>query len=235
MKKTLTLFLLTIVLTITACAPSVAATSAPPSAAEPTEPIATQIPTVVESQSAGQKAYTNSIFGLGFQYPPNWFGPDEYVSEQTLRVSIGSDVVYPYGTSREEQIHAVRNSYYVVIQYSKNDQNLYWREIYQSLLNLQDGESLTEARNQMIRVRQIKSGEFEGIEYISTLSETTQTEPAYSREVILIDGQSNLLTISGSPNNVEVGNGAEWRDVYRTIDEANQVFFHMIVESIMIK
>jgi hypothetical protein len=185
-------------------------------------------------QWADWKSYANSTFGLGFRYPSSWFGPDEYVSDQNLRVEIGSDVVYPYGTDRMEQIYEVKNSYYVLIQYSKNDQNQYWKDTYQSLLNLQDGESLSDARSLVIRVRQLKLGRFEGIEYISTLSETAQTEPVYIRQVILFDEQSNVLTIMGTPNNVEIGNGAEWRDAYKMIDEANLNLFHQIVESITV-
>jgi mitochondrial fission protein ELM1 len=70
---------------------------------------------------------------------------------------------------------------------------------------------------------------------ISTLSATAQTDHVYAREVILVDQQSNLLTIFGTPNNVEVSNAANWRDVYRSIDEANLAFFHAIVESIKIE
>ena len=71
--------------------------------------------------------------------------------------------------------------------------------------------------------------------YISTLSETAQTDPVYIRQVILIDGQSNLLTIMGTPNNVEISSGASWRDVYQAIDEANLAAFHKIVESITVE
>jgi hypothetical protein len=52
---------------------------------------------------------------------------------------------------------------------------------------------------------------------------------------MLVDQQSDLLTISGTPNNVEVGSGADWRAVFQTIDEANQGFFHGIVDSMTIK
>jgi len=186
-------------------------------------------------RSADWKSYSNSSVGLGFQYPSSWFGPDEYVSDQSLRVEIGSDVVYPYGTDRMEQIYEARNSYYVLLQFSKNDQNQYWQDTYQALLNLQDGESLSDARNLLTRVRQLKVGRFEGFEYISTLSETAQTEPAYSRHVILIDGQSNVLTLMGTPNNVEVGDGATRRDAYRIIDEENLALFRQIVESITVE
>jgi hypothetical protein len=234
MKKTLTLSLFTVIFTISACAPQVTATPTPlPAVTEVTQVPVTEIPTVID-QSAIQKSYTNSAFGFGFQFPSSWFGPEEYVSDGTLRVEVGSDKVYPYGEP-PEQPSEVRNSYNVVIQYSKNDQNQYWRDTYQSLVNLKDGESLSDARSLLIRVRQINIGRFEGIEYISTLSETAQTVPVYSRNVILIDDQSNLLSIIGQPNNVEISNGASWRDVYRMIDEANLTLFHEIVESITVE
>ena len=235
MKKTLTLSLLTVIFTISACAPQVTATPTPlPAVTEVTQIPVTEIPTVID-QSAIQKSYTNSAFGFGFQFPSSWFGPEEYVSDGSLRVEVGSDKVYPYGEP-PEQPSEVRNSYYVVIQYSKNNQNQYWMDIYQSLLNLRDGESLSDGRGLLIRVGQLNIGGFEGIEYISTLSETAQTEPIYARQVILVNAQSNaLLIIMGQPNNVEISDGENWRDVYRMIDEANLTLFHDIVESITVE
>jgi hypothetical protein len=123
----------------------------------------------------------------------------------------------------------VKNSYNVVIQYTKNNQNSYWKDTYQSLQNLKDGESLSDARSLVIRVRQLDIGRFKGFEYISTLSETAQTDHVYAREVMLFDEQTNdLLTIMGQPNNVEVSHGANWRDAYQMIDEANLSSFHCL-------
>ena len=101
---------------------------------------------------------------------------------------------------------------------------------------MKDGESLSDTRNLTIRVRQLDIGRFKGFEYISTLSETAQTDHVYAREVILFDEQTNdLLTIMGQPNNVEVSNGTNWRVVYQSIDDANLSSFHKIVETITIK
>ena len=129
-----------------------------------------------------------------------------------------------------------------MIQYAKNNQDAFWKDTYQALLNMKDGESLSGARALLIRVRQVEIGRFKGFEYISTLSETAQTEHVYAREVMLVDEQtSDLLTIMGQPYNVEVSTplhgagSAEWKNVYRTIDEANLAFFHKIVESIKIR
>jgi hypothetical protein len=182
------------------------------------------------------KSYSNSEFGLSFQFPAIWFGPEEYISEQTLRVEVGSDHVYPYGTDPSLRVYELKNSYSVLLQYSKDNQDQYWRDLYQSMLELQDGESISDARGMLIRVRQFNLGRFEGIEYISTLSETAQTDPAYTRSVILLDPQSSeLVTILGQPINVEVNADENWRDVYLSIDQANQEAFHWIVDSITIQ
>ena len=108
-------------------------------------------------------------------------------------------------------------------------------DTYQALSKMQDGESLSGARSLIIRVRQLELGKFKGFEYIATLSETAQTDHVYVREVILVDDQSNSLSVSGQPANVEVSDGAKWRDDYRTIDEANLDVFHAILDSISIK
>ena len=241
MKKTLTLFLLTIILTLNACAPLVTTTSAPILITESATYVETQIPIAVSptemNPSATQKLYTNNAFGLGFQYPSNWFVLD-YVSDDTIRIELGSDKVYPYGTDPSERINELTNSYNIVIQHTRNAEKPYWREdaTYQSLLNLQDGESLSDARSLLIRISQLNIGRFKGFEYITTLSETGQTPHFYSRSVMLFDEQTNdLVTIMGQPYNVEVSSGMEWRDVYRTIDEANLTFFHEIVESITLE
>jgi hypothetical protein len=238
MKNSMTLTLLMMIFTLNACTPLATATPAALPATRPAVSEKTQIPTPIlptkVDQSATWKPYTNKTFGFGFQYPSNWFGPSEYISDGTLRVEVGSDKVYPYGESPEKP-SIVKNSYNVVIQYAKNNQNSYWEDTYQSLKNLKDGGSISNARSLIIRVRQFDIGGFKGFEYISTLSETAQTDHVYIREVMLFNEQTrDLLTIMGQPNNVEVSNGIQWRDVYQTIDKANLIFFHKIVESITI-
>ena len=145
---------------------------------------------------------------------------------------MGSDVVYPYGTDLEERVYTLPNSYYVVIQYTENDQNQVLGDTLQALASLQDGELLSDARSLTIRVRQLDLGRFTGFEYIATLSESAQTEPFYARQVILIDPQTNdLLTIMGSPNNVDLSGGLDWRQAYQAVDEANLAAFQQIVDS----
>jgi hypothetical protein len=235
MQKTFPVFLLMMILTLNACVPvAVIGTPSLPTI-EQVPVVATQIPTIVSptevNPTASLKLYTNNAFGLSFQYPSSWFGPGEYVLGETLRVEVGSDKVYPYG-ERPEQPSDVKNSYNIVIQYTKNNQNSSWKETYQSLLNLKDGESLSGARSLLIRVRQFDLGRFKGFEYITTLPETAKTDYTYGREVILFDEHTNdLITILGQPYNVDVSNAAEWQNVYRTIDDANLIFFHKIVES----
>jgi hypothetical protein len=240
MGKPIPLFLWMIILLMSTCSPIVTAAPTPLPATETTAPVPTQIPVTASPTEVDQsdiwKLYTNSAFGFSFQYPSTWFGPDEYVSDQTLHLSVGSDIVYPHGTSGEEQIYAIANSYYVVIQYMQNKPDHFWSDFYQALAMLQDGESLRGNRSLIIRVRQLDHGGFTGFEYISTLSEMAQTEYFYSREIILYNEQSNdLLTIMGSPNNVEISDGTDWRAAYQMVDEANLDIFHQVVESIVIE
>lgn len=207
-----------------------------PGAAQPSAtPSSTQAQPTSQPVPADRELYSNQLFGLQFLFPVDWYGPDEYAVDNVLRVTIGSDVVYPYGTDRTEQIYNLQNAYYITIQYSTNDQNAYWEDMLASLRNLRDGESLANGRSQIIRLQAFSLGNFEGFEYISTLSEEAQTEPVYTREIILVDEQSNLLTISGSPNNVDLSAGSGWRAAYQAVDEANQDLFHEITASIVFK
>jgi len=205
----------------------------------PGTPAGTQIPSAVPTTAGDvstlRNSYTSDTFGLHFQYPSKWYGPEEYISGQTLRVEVGSDKAYPYGESQEEPSD-IKNSYQVVIQYTLNNQNPAWKDAYQSLTNLKDSESLAGTRSLIIRVKQLELGRFNGFEYIFTLPETAQTEHVYGREVMLFDEQTNdLLTIMGQPNNVEVNSDADWRELYKAIDEANLGYFNDIVQSITIK
>ena len=234
LNNALLAFALVIVLVMTACAPRVTASTTPLPAATVAGQILTPVPPIMTEQSSGVKQYTNKAFGLRFQYPAGWFGPDEYVSGSTLRVAVGSDVVYPYGELPATPSE-VKNSYLVVVQYSRNSQDQSWQDTYSILAGLKDGESLSGTRSLVTRVRQLDLGRFKGFEFISTLSMTAQTEHVYSREVLLVDEQGNLLTILGNPNNVEVGQAADWREVYRMLDEANLAAFHEILATIKIE
>lgn len=261
MKKTLPGFLLVLMLGVSACAPQATAqpttpptaapeaATLPPPTAEVMEPTAeTMLPTdtaaletpdpalpTVPASSPRWQTYNNASFGLSFLYPPGWFGPEVYMADNTLRLEIGSDVVYPYGTSLEERTYFLSNSYYIVIQYTRQNTNTLGEETFQQLGALQDGEAAVDMRGKIIRVREFDLGRFHGYEYISTLSETAQTEPVYSRNVMLIDDQSNLLTVMGTPNNVQINPGADWRAAYQAVDEAHRDFFEAIVSSIKIE
>jgi hypothetical protein len=240
MKIFLIGFLIVCSLTVNACSPSLTSPAPTPTPA-PNPVLPTQTPTLIVKAPTSMvtadsmKSFTNRDFGLAFKFPSGWFGPDEYISDQTIRVEIGSDTVYPYGADRSDQTRQLKDSYTVILQYSKNDQNQVWKDSYQSLINLKDGESLSNGRGIIIRIRQINLDRFHGFETISTLSDTAQTEPLYARQVILIDDHSNVLSIFGTPNNVEVKKGANWRDIYRQIDEQNLKIFHEIVDSVIIK
>lgn len=196
-----------------------------------------------EEPGSGWTTFSNDTIGFSFQYPSAWFGPDEEVYEAGIRLAVGSDVVYPYGTDRTEQIYEVKDSYFVVIQYTKNSQNWTleqyrenqpWIETTLSLLDMQDGESMTNAIAVTTRVRQVNVGRFEGVEYVTSPSATAQTEYFYGRQIVLFDENLNVLNIMGFPNNVDVGEGSR-DEAYRRVDQANLDIFRQIVESITVQ
>jgi hypothetical protein len=207
-----------------------------PASPAPVERLPTGQPTPMPVQATpAWQTYQNPAFGLSFQFPAAWDGPDAYISDRVLRLEIGSDTVYPYGTGLEERFYTIKDSYYIVIQYSQNDQNAYWRETLEKLLAMQDGEVRTGPRELLVRVRQLELGRFSGVEYIATLPDTAQTELSYSREVLLFDEQSNLLSMRGLPNNVQLADPTAWREAYRQVDEANLAIFYQILESIALQ
>lgn len=217
-------------LTLGACAPQAPATTPPPTTPPPA-PAETQTPSGLASTEVAPatKTYSNSDFGLAFQYPSVWFGPEEYVSGGTLRVEVGSDKVYPYGEVPDQPSN-VRDSYDVVVQCDKGAGAP--PEIYDTLENLQDGESSSDARSLMTRVRAIELGRFTGFEYIFTLPEGAQTDHLYGRQVVLFDeATGDRLSVMGQPINVEVSEGEDWREAYRNVDEANLPLFEAIVAS----
>lgn len=207
----------------------------------------TIVPAIIQPATGTPSAwipFTNQKFGIRFEYPGTWFGPEVYETEDGVRIEVGSDVVYPYGTDRTEQVYELLDAYYVVIQYTENrnlwtlDQfraNQPWSETYFTILDMQDGESRSGMRELITRVRQIQLGKFAGVEFISTLSETAQTERFYVHQVMLFDEQMNALTIMGIPNNVEVTDQAQWRVKYQQVDEANLEIFYHILDSLSVE
>ena len=241
MNKAFTGLICLLIVSVAACAP-LAAPVQPTETPVPSatmEPSATSTPLPASptptQQPVETNSYTNDEFNLSFQFPLAWFGPEEYINENTLRVEVGSDRVYPYGTDPVERVYERTNSYSIIIQYTRENRNEYWKEIYQTLQNLNDGESFSDARSMVVRIGNVTAGQFKGLEYITTLSETAQTEPVYIRQVILTDDKSNLLTVIGTPNNVQIPEGGDWREIFRSIDEENQVIFHAILESLQVQ
>ena len=187
-----------------------------------------ETPTVVATESV----YSNEAFGLSFDYPVDWFGPDEYIDDNTVRIGIGSDVVTSYGGVPLEVPPFQKNAYQVVVQYTLENKNTYINDTLNTLANLQDGEMAETGRSRLIRVRALTVGDYSGYEYIATLSESAQTEYFYVREVVLQNAEGDLITILGGPSNVAVEEGANWREVYAGIDQKYLSDFYQIIESL---
>jgi hypothetical protein len=190
---------------------------------------------------AGQwTEYQNENFQFRFAYPSDWFGPDVYESDGSLRLAVGSDVVYPYGTSREDQINTLPDAYFITIQYNQNQSNLTWDDYvnsgwitsYLELRDLGEGESYSTARSLSIKVRDITLGRFQGLEYIFTLPDTAQTERVYGRQIVAFDQDLNMLQIMGQPNLVTISDESSWKTDYQRVDESYQEVFRSLAESI---
>lgn len=232
-------------LALTGCAPAVGpdepartqavATTAPDEAASP-EPTQDPFP--------GWTTYAHPVLGLSFRYPSTWFGPDVYEFEGGLRLEVGSDVVYPYGTGLDERQPGKPNAYNVVIQYTRNTSGLTleqaraeqsWLNEYLALLDGQDGQTSGTARSSTRRVRGLTIGAFNGVELTTTLPETAQTERFFVRTVFLVDESLNVVLINGQPINVEIVDPASWRAAFETLDAANLEIFRALVESIRVE
>ena len=228
-KMNLILIVLVVVMGLTSCnLPKEApATEVMPTAISQVEEMV-ETPTVV----ATENVYSNEAFGLSFDYPADWFGPDEYIDDNTVRIGIGSDVVTSYGGVPLEVPPFQKNAYQVVVQYTLENKNTYINDTLNTLANLQDGEMAETGRSRLIRVRALTVGDYSGYEYIATLSESAQTEYFYVREVVLQNAEGDLITILGGPSNVAVEEGANWREVYAGIDQNYLSDFYQIIESL---
>jgi hypothetical protein len=201
------------------------------------------IPLATENPFGDWSEYRNEGFGFRVLFPTAWFGPEVSESEGSLRLEVGSDQVYPYGTDRTEQITTIPDSYYIIIQYFENSDGKSWDDYissgwidtYQGLLDMEDGGSISTARSLAIRVKEVNLGSFQGLEYIVTLPEGAQTERVYLREIMAFDDELNWLRITGSPNLVEIADPADWKADFSRVDQSNLEIFNQLAGSLEIK
>jgi hypothetical protein len=167
-----------------------------------------------------------------------------YEFEGWVRLAVGSDVIYPYGTGPEDRQPGVPDGYVIVIQYTLNIAGWTleqaraeqpWINGSLAVLDLQDGESSTTARSLTTRVRRLSMGRLSGVEFVSTLSEAAQTERFFSRTAFLMDESGNILQVTGSPDNVEVRDPQNWREAFQSVDAAYRDTFYDLIESISVE
>lgn len=175
---------------------------------------------------------------ISFNYPSDWQGPQVYETSSGFRFEIGTDTVYPYGTDITDRTYTKNDSYYITLQTNNRpadtpseeyQDNSPWLDYYLPILDMKDGQTKTTARSKIIKLSDIAIGKFTGAEYISTLSDTAQTEPVYTREIFLINDNFDTIRISGNPNNVDIPAGTKWQDKYQQIDQT----YEPILKSLM--
>ena len=159
--------------------------------------------------------YENEDFEASFKYPSNWEGPEVYTNEDGFRAEIGTDKVYPYGTSTEERLTTKNNNYYVVVQFYKTAQNI----------------SVEEDNSNATLIRNIDKGEIQGVEYLSVSPENAQTEYVYMREAILVKETGETVIIRAQPQNIEFSDNLNWKETYEQVDNQYLEVFNQIVDS----
>jgi len=209
----------------------------------PEAPTSTPQPMDTENPYGEWTEYRNQGISFRFLYPTSWFGPEVDETKDSLRLEVGSDTVYPYGTDRTEQVYTIPDSYYILIEYNPNTSGRSWDDFvssgwidaYLALQEMGDGESFSTARSLNIRVREVTLGQFHGLEYIATLSETAQTERFYARAIVAFDEDLNWLRITGFPNMVQIADQDNWKADYSQVDLDNLEVFHTLADSIVIE
>ena len=248
MKKNLFLILMGIVILslVSGCAAPTPAENEPP-ANTPTvdslveEPEPTPEPT--DNPFGNWLEYRNEDYGFRFLYPSDWFGPEVSDTDGFLRIEVGSDQVYLYGTSREDQVTTVPDSYYVLIQYVENREGRTWDDFvssgwidtYLGLQEKDDGHFILTPRLVATRIGEVNLGGFSGLMYLATIPDNAQTERAYVKEVVLFDSELNWLRISATPNMVQIADPEKWKNDYARVDTAHLEIFLTLLESIDIE
>lgn len=229
-----------LVLVSSCAAPTPAETESPASPPPISDP--TQEPEPTDNPFGDWLEYRNEDYGFRFLYPADWFGPEINDTDGFLRIEVGSDQVYPYGTNREDQITTIPDSYYVLIQYVENREGRTWEDFensgwidsYLALLEKEDGHFILTPRLVATRIGEVSLGDFSGLMYLATILDNAQTERAYGREVVLFDSELNWLRISATPNMVQISDPEKWKNDYARVDTAHLETFLTLLESIEI-
>ena len=160
-----------------------------------------------------------------------------------MRIEVGSDQVYPYGTDRTDQVTTLPDSYYVLIEYVENRDgktwddfiNSGWIDTYLELQELEDGQFTTTPRSLATRIGEVSLGDFSGIMYLVTLPEGAQTERVYLRQAMLFDSELNWLRVTSQPNMVQIADLENWKNDYARVDQENLETFLTLLDSIEIE
>lgn len=222
-----------------------------PSSLIPTsDPTATISAIPTSDPTANWKTYENKTFNIAFKFPPDWLGPEVYEHQDGFFSEVGTDKVYPYFTLKDKKLYEKKNSYYIRVQFERRPtqfsisqykailfqtQTAVQREL--SLVSKKDGETYTDIMYSLTRIREVKIGNFKGVEFISSISGSAgeTTDWVYSnqvRKVLLINDNYDIFSIVGSPNNIDISGIENWKEVYDKIDKDNLNIFRQFVETV---
>lgn len=205
-------------------------------------PTPSLFPTIINQDETGDwETYYNKTFKMSLKYPPTWFGPEVYETSGEFFLEVGTDKVYPYGADITAKTYTKNNSYFISVLFRKKPDNQTieqyktsqpWLNSYLPLFTIDDGESISDQRSKLIRVKEIMIENYKGVEFISTLSDTAQTQMVYTRSVLLINNSYDLIEVTGRPNNVDSTASTDWKTAYKLVDESNLETFRNFINSI---
>ncbi|MDO8515575.1 MAG: hypothetical protein Q7S14_03680 [bacterium] len=195
-----------------------------------------KVGTVAKDETASWKTYKNNKFNIGLNYPVGWSKPDVEEHNNGFSLIVGTG--------------AMTNSYHITFQYAKRPDEIpidkyisvQWgvqREI--KLLELSDGESTTSEIYTLTKVRDVQLQNYKGVEFISSIPDTAGagsiTDWKFNntvRKVLLINDNYDLISIVGSPKDLDLTGGLDKKTVSQKVDGSYLNEFKKLVNSVEI-
>lgn len=209
---------------------------APLATSQTPQPTITAQSTSAADETANWKIYRNNKFNIRLRYPLNWSEPETQEHEDGFNLVTGTN--------------SNKNSYYITFQYSKRPnaipieryksiQEAVQREL--KLSEQSEGESIVSAIYTLTKVKDIQIQNFSGVEFISSIPETAHTNVGsvtdwkfnnVVRKALLVNDNHDIMSIVGSPNNLDLTDGIDKKIASQRIDEDYLNEFHGFVNSV---
>ncbi|OGE44161.1 hypothetical protein A3B45_01085 [Candidatus Daviesbacteria bacterium RIFCSPLOWO2_01_FULL_39_12] len=184
-----------------------------------------------------RKTFKSDKFNVSLNYPSNWSEAEVQEHKDGFNLAIGT--------------YSKVNSYNITFQYTKrpneiplerykNIQEAVQREL--GLRGRTEGDTITSAIYTLTKIRDISLQNYKGVEFISSVPESASlgslTDWKFNstvRKVLFVNDNYDIISIVGSPNNLDLTGGLDKKTVSKEIDEDYINEFHKFIESIKIE